>query len=61
MVFSSLEAAEKKCKTLRYNNPRVVTLSEAQNLVREQEVDQIHQQALSECEMGWDGHSCWTG
>lgn len=55
-VFADKAAAGRKAKSLRHNNPRVISLKEAQAIVRERELSRIHEVGMDCMEAGWDGH-----
>lgn len=55
-VFADKAAADRKAKSLRHNNPRVISLNEAQAMVRENELSRIHEVGMDCMEAGWDGH-----
>lgn len=58
-VFSDRDAAKAKCRTLRFNNPRVMTLKDAWKYERVVENARMHEQAMSDSECGWDAHKSY--
>lgn len=55
-VFADKGAAQAKCRSLRFNNPRVMPLTDAWERMREIERDEDYHAAMSAVEDGWDGH-----
>lgn len=64
MTWTSQREAQKVCNALKFNSPKVVTYSEAHSIfmkhnlpmILEKENDRIHEQAMADSELGWDGH-----
>jgi hypothetical protein len=60
LVFKNRGAANDKVRELRFNNPRVMTLGDAQKLTREtdkhREQEADYHAGMSAMEDGWDGH-----
>lgn len=67
MKFVEYRAAVAQVRKLKFNNPRVVTLSEAHGLymkhnaerIRYEQNERDHEYAMEACEAGWDGHKSW--
>lgn len=62
-VYANHGAATTKASSLRHNNPRVLTLTEAQAIATKQaklriadENQRVHEVGLAAIEDGWDGH-----
>lgn len=56
MIYSNRIAAEQKAKQLLHNNPRVISLSETNEILRLQQLDKLYDEGFSSLESGWDGH-----
>lgn len=60
LVYDNLQAAAKKCATLRFNNPRVIPLDRASSISLKQYVERnimdVHEAGMDANEAGWDGH-----
>lgn len=56
LVYQHKAAAQAKVATLKFNRPHVMTLAEAQGIVRESEAERDHEDAMDASESGWDGH-----
>lgn len=54
--YHKLEAAKFALRRLHHNDPRIVSSEHAVLVIREQAQEIQHQQALADCEAGWDGH-----
>lgn len=55
MRFANRGAAERKCRSLRHNYPRVVSFADAVKEINEQ--DEAASEASGEfADLGWDGH-----
>jgi len=55
-TFNNKEEAQKVCNKYKYNNPRVVDYKEVVELLKSQNEEIIHNEALVSVEAGWDGH-----
>jgi hypothetical protein len=60
-IFADKRAADRKAKSLKHNNPRVMPLAHAQRIVNSKELDRIHQVGMDCVEAGWDGHKSIFG
>jgi hypothetical protein len=56
MIYSDKDAAIRKARTLRYNNPRVVAYKDARSIDKFQDSERTHKVGLDCMEDGWDGH-----
>ena len=56
LLFPTEKAAKRKLWPLKYNNPRVMPLDEAEQLAKEMQEDRWHDEAMIDSEMGWDAH-----
>lgn len=56
MQYGDKGAAQRKAAALKFNSPCVLSLQDAARIARAQEDERIHDEAMSSCEMGWDGH-----
>lgn len=60
MVFAARSAAEGQARALRFNNPRVMTLAEANRLTRDErkarDEEADYHAGMACVEFGWDGH-----
>jgi hypothetical protein len=56
MKYGYKAAADQKAAKLRFNNARVLTLQDAARIAGEQACERDHEQAMNDCEAGWDGH-----
>jgi hypothetical protein len=56
MKYGYKAAADQKAAKLRFNNARVLTLRDAARIAGEQAHECDHEQAMNDCEAGWDGH-----
>lgn len=59
LEYKKRSAAEYACKRLKKNGPIVVPYSDAVRFVSDQNNEIIHNQAMSDAEMGWDAHKDW--
>lgn len=58
-VYQLRPEAEAKANSLRFNNARVMTLSEARRFDDERMREEEHHGAMNTMESGWDGHKVW--
>lgn len=56
LTYQYKAAAQAKVATLKFNRPQVMTLAEAQGIVREAEAERDHEEAMDASDAGWDGH-----
>lgn len=56
LVFPTEKAAKRKLWPLKYNNPRIMPLDEAQQIAKEAQEERWHEEAMDEAEMGTFGY-----
>lgn len=54
--YESRSAADFAARRLRRNDAQVVPFAEAKRLINQQDADIMFDRAMSDAEMGWDGH-----
>jgi hypothetical protein len=58
-VYRDARAAERKARSFRFNDARVIGLDEAKRIAHEQWLDRVEMEAMDSIEDGWDGHKVW--
>ena len=56
LSYRKKSSAEFACRRLNYNNPTVVSLKEAQEIIETQRKDIEYQECMNETEQGWESH-----